>query len=339
MTEALAHPAIEVQGLGKVYEPAPRWLRAFLRSQLSAPIRALDDVSLSIERGAVLVVAGPNGAGKSTLFRVLAGLVAPTCGRATVLGLDATRQSVEVRRALGFVAGDDRSLWLRHTAAENLLFRGRLQGYRNTELTRRVSAALERVELTFAADRVGFALSAGMRARLQLACALLHEPPVLILDEPTSAVDPVGSYRLLELVRRLAREEGVTALLSTHKVEEIEAFGDRVALLHGGRVLHFGSIDALYSHTSGTRRLQISFPTTADANCALGTLLGFEGVQLTRLTERALTVTTALPTGVLLAALNGALPRISSITEERLPLRELLTGVWDAADSRAAAVR
>ena len=109
MSEAAA-PAVEVTRLTKVYLPSPRWMRVFLRTQISQPIRALDEVSLSFARGQICVVAGPNGAGKTTLFKILTGLLAPTDGLASVVGIDATRESAELRRVVGFMAGDDRSL-------------------------------------------------------------------------------------------------------------------------------------------------------------------------------------------------------------------------------------
>lgn len=320
--------AIEVRGLGKVYEPAPRWLRAFLRTQVSEPVRALDAVDLHLEQGTVLVVAGPNGAGKSTLFRILAGLVAPTTGVATVLGQDATAQSVDLRRNLGFVSGDDRSLWLRHTVMENLEFRARLQGLRRTEMRRRIDTVLERVELGHASTRVCFALSAGMRARLQLACALLHSPPVLVLDEPTGAIDPVGSYRLLELVQHLAHDDGTSVLISTHKVEEIEALGDRVALLHAGRVVHFGPLDSLYARTHQARRLQLRFESDHAASCGAAALSAVWGVEELAVDRRHVTLATGLTTGRLLAVLDGELSAIECLTEQRVPLRELLAEVW-----------
>src|SRR5438552_16264465 len=130
------------------------------------------------------------------------------------------------------MAGADRTLWLRQTCEQNLEFRGRLQGLHGDALRVRIKDALDAVGLSDVADRVGFALSSGMRARLQLACALLHEPPVLILDEPTGTVDPVGSFELLEMIRRVTTERRLAVLFSTHRVDEIEALGEKAILLH-----------------------------------------------------------------------------------------------------------
>src|SRR5204862_1157041 len=141
-------------------------MRFFLRTQIHHPVKALDDVSIRFDGGQICVVAGPNGAGKTTLFKILTGLLAPTSGSATVVGIDATRESPQLRRVVGFMAGDDRSLWLRLTCTQNLEFRGRLQGMPAKQLRQRIDDVLDAVGLADVHDRAGFALSAGMRARL-----------------------------------------------------------------------------------------------------------------------------------------------------------------------------
>ena len=210
---------VEVRDLTKVYLPSPAWMRIFLRTQVRVAVRALDSISLHVEGGQICAIAGPNGAGKTTLFKILTGLLAPTSGSAAVLGIDATRESPQLRRVVGFMSGEDRSLWLRLTCVQNLEFRGRLQGLRSEELRARIADVLDAVGLGDVGDRVGFALSAGMRARLQLACALLHQPPVLILDEPTGSVDPVGSFELLEMIRPAVQQDGGDLILVEADVE------------------------------------------------------------------------------------------------------------------------
>src|SRR3970040_1759721 len=200
----MSDPIVIIDHLRKVYEPYSRGMKLLLRTSVKEPVVAIDDISLEVRPGEVLAVLGPNGADKSTLFRVLTGLTTPTAGHASILGYDATRDSSAVRRLVGFMPAENRTLLLRHTSRENLAFHGRLQGISKRHLSERIDETLEKVGLFDARDRVGFALSSGMLARLMLARAILHEPSVLILDEPTGAVDPIGAYELLRLVQNIA---------------------------------------------------------------------------------------------------------------------------------------
>ena len=318
-----AAPAVEVRGLTKVYLPSPAWMRFFLRTQIHHPVKALDDVSIRFDGGQICVVAGPNGAGKTTLFKILTGLLAPTAGSAVVVGIDATRESPELRRVVGFMAGDDRTLWLRLTCEHNLEFRGRLQGLRGNALAARITDVLDAVGLADVRDRVGFALSSGMRARLQLACALLHEPPVLILDEPTGTVDPIGSFELLEQIRQVTAERKLAVLFSTHRVDEIEALGENVVLLHRGRVVHAGPLDRLRGKLE---RQVVTFEFVSDAAvpAAADRLGGVEETEILERTETALTVSTSVRLGELLERLGDVTPSLRSVNEQRVPLREVL---------------
>jgi len=318
-----AAPAVEVRGLTKVYLPSPAWMRFFLRTQIHQPVKALDDVSIRFDGGQICVVAGPNGAGKTTLFKILTGLLAPTSGSAVVVGIDATRESPELRRVVGFMAGDDRTLWLRLTCEHNLEFRGRLQGLRGNALSARITDVLDAVGLADVRDRVGFALSSGMRARLQLACALLHEPPVLILDEPTGTVDPVGSFELLEQIRQVTVERRLAVLFSTHRVDEIEALGENVVLLHRGRVVHAGPLERLRGKLE---RQVVTFEFVADDVVATAAerLGGVGETEILERSEAALTVSTGVRIGELLARLGDVTQSLRSVNEQRVPLREVL---------------
>jgi ABC-2 type transport system ATP-binding protein len=318
-----AAPAVEVRGLTKVYLPSPAWMRFFLRTQIHQPVKALDDVSIRFDGGQICVVAGPNGAGKTTLFKILTGLLAPTSGSAVVVGIDATRESPELRRVVGFMAGDDRTLWLRLTCEHNLEFRGRLQGLRGNALAARITDVLDAVGLGDVRDRVGFALSSGMRARLQLACALLHQPPVLILDEPTGTVDPIGSFELLEQIRQVTVERKLAVLFSTHRVDEIEALGENVVLLHRGRVAHAGPLEKLRGKLE-RQVVTFEFVTGPAVATAADRLGGVEETEILERTEAALTVSTSVRIGELLERLGDVTPALRSVNEQRVPLREVL---------------
>lgn len=328
MRDKAVEPLVQVRGLGKVYMPSPLWLRFLLRSSINAPVVALEDVSLEVRPGEICAVVGPNGAGKSTLFRILVGLTTPTSGSASIMGLDVTSQAVAVRRLVGFMPADERSLWLRQTCWENLLFHGRLQGIPSSALRERIARTLELLGLSHVAGRAGFALSSGMRARLQLARALLHEPSVLILDEPTGSVDPMGSYELLETLRKMAVERGLAVLLSSHRLEEIEALHDNVALLDQGRLVHYGDLDALRRLWEKRPRIEISFVDQADLEEAAGLLRGFEQVEILGRDAHTLTLTSSIGLGRLLTELDGRVGRIRSIHERKMSLRELLTSTF-----------
>ena len=329
----MTEPArVEVHDLGKTFRPMPRWARAFTRSPVAQPVRALDGVSLTVAAGEVCAVAGRNGAGKSTLFRILTGLVTPTEGGAQVCGHDVTVDGHEVRRRIGFMPGDERSLSLHHTPRENLTFRGRLHGLPEAELPRRIDAVLALVDLGEQRDRVGFALSSGMRARLQLACALLHQPPVLVLDEPTASIDPVASYALIETIRRLARDQGLAVLLSTHRADEIEALAANVALLDRGRLLHVGHLDRLRARFESPT-VAVTFDRPAAAGAAASRIRDLAGVEVVGVRDATLTLATSLSTGQILASLDGGLAAVDSVQRGRLPVRDLLARVLRSEDA------
>jgi len=323
---------VVVDHVSKVYVPSPPWMRVLLRSSIRRPVVALEDFSLDVRPGQILAVVGPNGAGKSTLFRVLTGLTTPTSGRAYIAGLDVTQKSHEVRRLIGFAPADEKTLLLRNTCRENLVFHGQLQGIPKRRLMKRVNETLDFVGLGKAADRVGIALSSGMKARLQLARALLHRPQVLILDEPTSAVDPVAAYELLELIKQVVKDQNAAALISSHRLEEIEALHDDVVLLDEGLVKYRGDLDTLRSIWEEPR-LEITFHAEAELVRAYHQLQRIPEVEVVGVEGTTLTLATSIGLGKLFAHANGELSGVQSIQELKLPLRELLAKILiDKAD-------
>lgn len=327
-------PLVRVEALTKVYEPSPFWLRFLLRSAVTEPVTALDDVSLTLGVGTICAVVGPNGAGKSTLFRVLTGLTTPTSGRVTIGDLDVERDGLAARRVIGFVPSGDQTLYLRLTCAENLRFHGRLHGMSERNLERRVRASLDRVGLGNVADRVGFALSAGMRARLQLARAIMHRPRLLILDEPTAAVDPVGSYELLEHIKDIVREDGASVLLSSHRLEEIESLHDQVVLLYGGRIVYQGDLDVFRDRYSKPH-LRLEFSDPAASSSAASLLAALPGIEIVREGGLEVEIITKLALGSVVEALSsGPLARLRAASKEALPLRDLLQEVLSGEPGR-----
>ena len=228
--------------LGKTFWPPPRWMTIGGRA-LSRPVRALSDVTLQAQTSQVFGLLGPNGAGKTTLLKVLATLVLPSEGRAIVNGADVVKDSHEVRRMVGLTTGDERGFYWRLTGRENLEFFAGLRGLRPSVARRRIDTALELVGLSTAARDVVARYSTGMRQRLALGRALLGQPPLLMLDEPTRSLDPEATDQVRALLRSLARD-GRTVLIATHVLAEAAAVCDRVAIVAGGRIRSIVSVPA-----------------------------------------------------------------------------------------------
>jgi ABC-2 type transport system ATP-binding protein len=317
---------VDVRSLGKIYDPLPLWMKFLLRSSIASPVVALDGISFRVEPGEICAVVGPNGAGKSTLFRILTGLTTPTAGKAFIAGRDSSLESAAVRRLVGFAPADDRSLYLRHSCRENLMFHGRLQGLRGGHLAARTDEVLELVGLEEVPDRIGFALSAGMRARLQIARAMLHRPKVLILDEPTGAVDPMGSHELLNIIVDVVREERLAVLLSSHRLEEIEVLHDHVLLLDRGRVLYRGNLDSL--RQVWQRPLtEVTFRTRESAEAAATHLQSVGNTVFPGTDDQSIVIDTAEGLGQVLDKLAPDVTSVIAARTVTLGMRDLLTEV------------
>jgi ABC-2 type transport system ATP-binding protein len=200
------------------------------------PVVALDGLDLDVERGEVVAILGPNGAGKTTLLRILATTVLADGGSATVLGTDVVEESVAARRRVGVMIGDERSLYWRLSGRQNLSFFAALHGMRRREAEARAEDLLTAAGLEAPADRRVLGYSSGMRARLRLARALIADPPLLLLDEPTRNLDPAAATGFRDLARELAAEREAGILFATHDLHEALAVADRVVVLARGRV-------------------------------------------------------------------------------------------------------
>jgi len=207
-------------------------------------VQALNGVDFSVREGEIFGLLGPNGAGKSTTIRVLATLTIPDEGRALVGGHDVVREPNDVRRTFGYVPQDS-GVDQHATGRENLMLQGRIQDMGGRALKQRVEELLGLVGISDAADRVVRNYSGGMRRRLDIALGLVHRPRVLYLDEPTTGLDPEVRASMWEEVRRLAREENLTILLTTHYLEEADALAQRVAIVSRGEVAVAGEPEEL----------------------------------------------------------------------------------------------
>jgi ABC-2 type transport system ATP-binding protein len=209
---------------------------------------AVDRLDLSIAAGEVVGFIGPNGAGKSTTIRMFCGLLAPSAGRASVAGFDVARAPEDVRAHIGYMS-QKFSLYGDLTVRENLRFFAGLYCVPRAELAERMQAAIGMAGLEGREDALVATLAGGWKQRLALGCAILHRPPVLFLDEPTSGVEPEARRRFWDLIHRLAGD-GVTILVSTHYMDEAE-YCNRIALINAGRLVAMGSPGELRGHALG----------------------------------------------------------------------------------------
>ena len=201
-------------------------------------VKAVDGFNITVKTGEIFGFLGPNGAGKSTAVRMLTTLLRPTSGTATVAGFDVAKHPDEVRRRIG-VALQDAAIDPLMTGTELLRLQAVLYGIPQAQMKTRANELLERVGLTAAADRRVGTYSGGMRRRLDLALALIHQPTVLFLDEPTTGLDPMSRMSLWEEVRRL-NNEGTTVMLTTQYLEEADQLADRIAIIDAGKIVREG---------------------------------------------------------------------------------------------------
>jgi len=262
----MSAPALHLQALSKTYRLP--WKRARLR--------ALDRLDLEVRPGEVFGLLGPNGSGKSTTLKLILGLARPDANGGAVRVFGHPAGSEAARRRIGFMPEEPRFYKFLH-GAELLRFHGTLAGLAGAALEKRIAAMLDLVDLTEAGkDRPLSSYSKGMLQRIGLAQALLHDPDLVILDEPTAGVDPLGTREIRNLVRRL-KTEGKTVLFSTHLLTEAEALADRVAILHRGRKILEGTPDALLAVPGGT---EVSARGLSDADrTALAAFLKERGAE------------------------------------------------------------
>jgi len=220
------------------------------------PVAAVDGVSLTVSAGEVVGLLGPNGAGKTTTLRMLAGILTPDAGTVSVGGLDIHDRPLEAKRRLGFLSGDTQ-LYQRLSTREVLRYFGRLYGMADPLIEARTAQLVEELEMQEFASRPCGTLSSGQKQRANIARAFLHDPDLLILDEPTVALDVISGQFIVESIRR-QRDAGRAVLFSTHIMSEAEYLCDRILLLHRGRIIDEGVLDDLLAR-SGCRNLTDAF--------------------------------------------------------------------------------
>src|SRR4051812_21345253 len=300
--------AIEAIDLVKTYPP---------------DVRALDGVSLSVPAGTIFALLGPNGAGKSTTVRGLTTLSRPDSGTARVAGLDVLAEPVRVRHAIG-VVGQKHGIDPEATGRENLMLQAELYAITGRDAKQRVQESLERFGLADAADRAAKTYSGGMQRRLDVALGLIHHPRVLFLDEPTTGLDPEARADMWGEIERLAREEQMTILLTTHYLEEADRLAARLAIVDRGRIVAEGTPDELKSELEGDAiQVELVDPDHAAARRALEDVAGLGQASVDGRTLRARARNGAVAIPAVLTALDAHGVRAAAVTLARPSLDDV----------------
>jgi ABC-2 type transport system ATP-binding protein len=300
--------AIDANELVKIYSP---------------DVRALDGLSLSVEAGTIFGLLGPNGAGKSTTVRVLTTLTQPDSGSARVAGIDVLADPVGVRRAIG-VVGQKHGADPEATGRENLVLQGEFHGITGAQLRERVADSLERLGLADAADRQAKTYSGGMQRRLDVAMGLLHRPQVLFLDEPTTGLDPEARAEMWREIERLASEEQMTILLTTHYLEEADRLASQLAIVDRGRIVVEGPPEQLKSNLQGDRiEVELADSQNTGVRTALERVSDLTDVKLEGRTLRARARDGAAAIPGVLAALDAHGVKVTSVTLARPSLDDV----------------
>ena len=277
MAESKSTPvAIAVDHLSKTYPVSFLRLKKFLRRKFKPPVEALNDVSFEIREGEIFGLIGPNGAGKTTLTKIIATLIQPTSGSVSVKGDDTVTDDQSVRRNVGLAGAEERSFYWRLTTEDNLLFFARLHGLSNRRARQRLTELLELFDLQEVARRRFSELSTGNKQRLAVARAMLAEPSVLLLDEPTRSLDPLAAARMREIIKSLSQQKRSTIFLTSHNLTEVEELCDRIAVISKGQIRALDTPgDLLATHTA-EERVAIRFDglSPVDAELAVSRSLG-----------------------------------------------------------------
>ena len=293
---------------------------------------AVDNVSLDVARGEIFGFLGPNGAGKSTTIRIMCGLLAPTSGRATVGGYDVATQSELVRENIGYMS-QKFSLYDDLTVEENIEFFGGVYGVSPEKLQQRRDYVLKMASLEDKRKDATRELPGGLKQRLALGCAILHEPPILFLDEPTSGVDPVARRNFWELIYQLS-QAGHTIFVTTHYMDEAE-YCHRVALMYAGRVIALGSPDELKQNFGARHLLMLE---TNDLLGAMRALQGRKGIVDVAVFGSGLHITVAEERGIdeIRTVLGAAGIRIDSLEPIPPSMEDVFVGLIEEQERAVA---
>jgi ABC-2 type transport system ATP-binding protein len=306
-------------------------------------VTALDGLSFAVEQGTVFGLLGPNGAGKSTTVKILTTLATPDSGHARVMGIDVTNQPDRVRRTIGVVTQGS-GVDVQATGRENVRLQGQLYGMGGTPLERRASELLDQFGLADAADRIAKGYSGGMQRRLDIAMALVHDPRVLFLDEPSTGLDPEVRAQMWDEIRRLSSDRGITVLLTTHYLEEADQLASRLAIVDRGKVVGEGTPDELKRELRGDAiQVELAAESNGAVHAALERVDGVRDVTVTGRALRARAEDGGRAVPVVLQALEAHGVTVASVRVARPSLDDVylrFTGrTFDAAEAEAAEVK
>jgi ABC-2 type transport system ATP-binding protein len=294
-----------------------------LRKTYKGGVRALDGLSFDVEAGTIFGLLGPNGAGKSTTVKILTTLSRADSGEARVAGLDVVRDAHKVRHSIG-VVGQKHGLDPEATGRENLEMQAELYGLPGADRRLRVTQLLERLGLADAAERLAKTYSGGMQRRLDIALGLIHRPAVLFLDEPTTGLDPEARAQLWREIERLAGDEEMTILLTTHYLEEADRLASRLAIVDQGRIVTEGGPEELKSELRGdTVQIELLEASNGDAAGAVRRLPGINELSLEGRILRARVDNGAAAIPSVISALEQGGLRVASATIARPSLDDV----------------
>jgi len=333
MAEPKSTPvAIAVDHLSQTYPVPFLRLKKLLRRKFKPPVEALRNVSFEIREGEIFGLIGPNGAGKTTLTKIIATLIQPTAGAVSVKGHDTVIDDQRVRRNVGLAGAEERSFYWRLTAEQNLLFFARLYGLSNRTARRRLAELFELLDLQGIARRRFAELSTGNKQRLAVARAMLAEPPVLLLDEPTRSLDPIAATRMRSTIKSLSQRNKSTIFLTSHNLPEVEELCDRVAIISKGEIRALDTPQNLRAMHTAEERVAIRFTalSAAEAQQVINQSPGSYSFVIeagSRSDESVVRFTRALNDELLdriLRVLQGAGAVVRSVETERATLLDVL---------------
>ena len=252
---------MSVERISKTYPVPFQRLKKALKRKFKPPVEAVRNVSFEVREGEIFGLIGPNGAGKTTLTKIIATLIQPTEGNVTVKGFDSVHDDVAVRSNVGLAGAEERSFYWRLNVEQNLQFFARLHGLSSFDAAKRISELLHLLQLEDSARKRFAELSTGNKQRLAVARAMLADPPVLLLDEPTRSLDPLAAARMRTMIKSLAQDQTkrVTVFLTSHNLAEVEELCDRVAIISKGEIKALDAPRNLRATHSDNEKVSITF--------------------------------------------------------------------------------
>jgi len=278
-TDIQTSAAVRLDGVSKIFtqwqrENTGKGLLKNLLNPQKKIVTALDDVSFTINRGEFVAYAGPNGAGKSTTMKLLAGMLQPTKGSVSVLGMSPDKDRIKVMRKLGVLFGNRTELWWDHPISQSFEWKRVVWDIPDDVYKRNLDMVIELLDIGELMKTFARELSLGQRMRADLAMMLLHSPTLILLDEPTLGLDVVAKRQMIEFLKKINHENGVTIVCTSHDMDDLEEMAERILMISGGKVAYDGSFDGLRDITGNLTR----FTVTMDGDC----ILALDGGKLIR---------------------------------------------------------